>query len=63
MGLYVVIDEAYYEFAGHTVADFVNEYETLMVVQDLQQVGGPRRGAYRLCHRLRRRCMRLPQPD
>ena len=40
MGLYVVIDEAYYEFAGHTVADLVNEYETLMVVRTFSKWAG-----------------------
>lgn len=40
MGLYVVIDEAYYEFAGHTVADLVDEYETLMVVRTFSKWAG-----------------------
>ena len=40
MGLYVVIDEAYYEFAGHTVADLVNDYETLMVVRTFSKWAG-----------------------
>ena len=40
MGLYVVIDEAYYEFAGHTVADLVNQYETLMVVRTFSKWAG-----------------------
>jgi histidinol-phosphate aminotransferase len=40
MGLYVVIDEAYYEFAGHTVARLVNEYENLMVVRTFSKWAG-----------------------
>ena len=40
MGLYVVIDEAYFEFAGHTVADLVNDYETLMVVRTFSKWAG-----------------------
>ena len=40
MGLYVVIDEAYYEFAGHTVADLVNDYETLMVARTFSKWAG-----------------------
>ena len=40
MGLYVVIDEAYFEFAGHTVADLVNDYENLMVVRTFSKWAG-----------------------
>ncbi len=40
MGLYVVIDEAYYEFAGHTVADLVNQYENLMVARTFSKWAG-----------------------
>ena len=40
MGLYVVIDEAYFEFAGHTVADLVNNYENLMVVRTFSKWAG-----------------------
>lgn len=40
MGLFVVVDEAYYEFAGHTVADLVNEYETLMVARTFSKWAG-----------------------
>ena len=40
MGLYVVIDEAYFEFAGHTVADLVKDYENLMVVRTFSKWAG-----------------------
>ena len=40
MGIYVVIDEAYFEFAGHTVADLVNDYENLMVARTFSKWAG-----------------------
>ena len=40
MGLFVVIDEAYFEFAGHTVADMVNDYENLMVARTFSKWAG-----------------------
>ena len=40
MGLYVVIDEAYYEFAGNTVAGLVNDYENLMVARTFSKWAG-----------------------
>ena len=40
MGLFVVIDEAYFEFAGHTVADLVNDYENLMVARTFSKWAG-----------------------
>ena len=40
MGIYVVIDEAYFEFAGHTVADLVKDYENLMVARTFSKWAG-----------------------
>ena len=39
-GLFVVIDEAYFEFAGHTVADLVGEWENLMVARTFSKWAG-----------------------
>ncbi len=39
-GLFVVIDEAYFEFAGHTVAGLVNDYENLMVARTFSKWAG-----------------------
>ena len=62
MGLYVVIDEAYFEFAGHTVADLVNDYENLMVVRTFSKWAGL--AGVRIGYAIvSRKSVHLPQPD
>lgn len=39
-GLIVVVDEAYYEFCNHTVADMVGDYENLVVLRTLSKWAG-----------------------
>lgn len=39
-GVPVVVDEAYYEFAGETVADMVNEHENLIVLRTFSKWAG-----------------------
>ncbi len=39
-GLVVVIDEAYYEFSGHTVAGLVSEFDNLVVLRTLSKWAG-----------------------
>lgn len=34
---YVVIDEAYYEFAGYTVVPYINEYNNIIIVRSLSK--------------------------
>ena len=39
-GVLVVVDEAYYEFAGETVADLVNKHENLVVLRTMSKWAG-----------------------
>ena len=39
-GLVVVVDEAYYEFSGHTVAKLVSNYENLVVLRTMSKWAG-----------------------
>ncbi len=51
-GMLVVIDEAYYEFSGRTVAALVPEYENLVVLRTFSKWAGlaGMRIGYALCH-------------
>ncbi|MEA3442670.1 MAG: histidinol-phosphate transaminase [Chloroflexota bacterium] len=40
MGLPILVDEAYYEFSGETVAPLVGQYENLMVLRTLSKWAG-----------------------
>ena len=40
MGLVVVVDEAYYEFSGETVAGLVHEHENLVVLRTMSKWAG-----------------------
>lgn len=65
MGLLVVVDEAYFEFAGETVAPLVKEHPNLVVLRTFSKWAGLAglRVGYGLCHpRLVEQIMRIKLP-